>query len=88
MGPPDRGQDDEDDDEVGDRIELRGEIGNLTGSCPDIRFRLRNRSVVADGRTRFERGNCRSYRNGTDVDVRGVQLRDGTVRALRIRQER
>ena len=56
----------------------------MTGSCPDVRFKLNGRTVDVDNRTKFKGGACRSLRNGTDVTVKGVLLSDGTVRAEQI----
>jgi hypothetical protein len=65
-----------------------GEIRDLSGSCPSIRFRLGGRTIIADDDTDFEREPCRALRNGTKVEVRGTLMSDGTVQATRIRSER
>ena len=68
-------------------IELEGRVSSLSGSCPTISFRVDDRAVSADDDSKIRGGNCRDIRNGTEVEVKGMLLTDGTVRAQEIRIE-
>lgn len=62
-------------------IKVEGEVGELSGSCPQLSFRLNGQTVYTHGGTKFKGGNCRSLRNGRDVKVDGTLMSDGTIRA-------
>jgi len=62
-------------------------VRELSGSCPGIRFRFGDFIVIADGATRFDDVSCESIRSGMRVEVRGMLMSDGTVRAERIKRE-
>jgi hypothetical protein len=53
------------------RIELRGLVSNLSGSCPAITFTVNGQSVTTSAATVFEDGTCGSVQNGTRVEVKG-----------------
>lgn len=68
-------------------IELEGSIQSLSGICPTITFRVDGRSVFTTADTKFKDGSCRALRNGSEVEVRGTLLSDGTVRAERVERD-
>jgi hypothetical protein len=67
-----------------EELTLNGRISNVSGSCPNLRFTVENRTVVTDRETEFKSGGCSKARNGEDVEVRGFAQPDGTVRATRV----
>jgi hypothetical protein len=68
-------------------IRLEGEISNLTGQCPNLRFTLDGRQVRTNGATVFDDVRCDRLRNGRDATVWGVVQGDGSVTALRVRED-
>jgi hypothetical protein len=83
--PTDDDDDDEDEDDDDDRneMELQGTVSGLNGTCPAITFRLGNTMVVTDNATRFD-GRCSAVQNGRRVEVEGVLMSDGRVRATEV----
>ena len=55
----------------------------LSGSCPNVQFTLNGRTILANEQTAFK-GGCRALRNGSQVEVKGMLMSDGTVRAEKI----
>jgi hypothetical protein len=68
----------------GEELKFEGKISSLSGSCPNLRFRLDNLTVATDTGTEFRRGDCSKARNGSDVTVRGFRQPDGSVLATRV----
>jgi len=68
---------------VSQPIELRGDVSNLSGTCPATTFTLGGRTVRTNAETVFERG-CDRLRNRRDFIVSGVEQPDMTVLALNI----
>jgi hypothetical protein len=65
-------------------LKVEGPVSGLTGACPAIRFTVYGTSVVAGPSTRFDDGVCATVRNGSWVEVKGVEQPDGSVLAGRI----
>ena len=42
---------------------------------------------MTDGSTNFQGGSCRSLRDGREVEVRGVYMSNGQVRAERVSRD-
>jgi hypothetical protein len=72
----------------GDEVRLRGRVGDLSGSCPSLRFTVRDTVVSTSDDTRFNRGDCSDVANGREVTVEGTQQSDGLVIADRVVLER
>ena len=66
------------------RIELSGRIGDVSGACPSIRFELRDRTVYTTSLTNFREIKCGKIDRGTELEVDGMVMSDGTVRADRV----
>jgi Domain of unknown function (DUF5666) len=49
--------------------------------CPIRLFRVDDRDVFTLPGTDYRKGDCKDLRNGADVEVDGVQMSDGRVRA-------
>ncbi len=67
-------------------VSLQGEIGGLSGRCPNLTFIVRRRLVRTNQQTSIQ-GGCRRVREGRDVSVTGVVQPDGSVLAERVRDE-
>jgi hypothetical protein len=63
---------------------LDGEVSGLSGSCPTLRFEVRDTVVLTDQRTNFRGGNCKDLRNGEEVEVEGTLQPDGSILASRV----
>jgi hypothetical protein len=70
--------------QAGEPITLRGDVANLSGSCPGVTFVLDGRTVVSSGSTNFKGGNCPKLKNGQAVIVRGMLTSEGIVDAIEI----
>ena len=68
-------------------IDLKGEIQALSGSCPQVSFRLAGRTVITVPATRFKGLSCNGLRNSLDVEVRGMLMSDGTVIADEVKKD-
>ena len=62
-------------------ITLSGEITSMSGDCPSVTYVIKGRTVVTTSATDFQKGSCSSVKPGKDVQVQGVELTDGTIRA-------
>ena len=67
-----------------EEIQLRDNVSNLTGSCPNLRFTADNYVVTTNIGTDFVKGKCTDVRNGREVDVRGYKQPGGTLAAARV----
>ena len=72
----------------GRSIELEGRVRSLAGACPALSFTLDGRTVYTTPATEFRRGECRGIGNNDEVEVRGVLMSDGRVRADRVTLKR
>jgi hypothetical protein len=66
------------------RVEFKGRVSGLSGSCPSLQFNAEVYEVVTNDDTRFTGGNCRDLRNGMEVEVTGDVLRNGVAEARRV----
>lgn len=65
-------------------LDVSGTVSGLSGSCPDVRFALGNRTVVADANTDdANKDSCDELRNGVRA-VKGWLQPNGTVLAQQI----
>ena len=56
----------------------------LEGTCPAVSFAVNGFTIYTTAETRFDGGSCRSLRNGREVEVDGMLMSDGRVRASRV----
>lgn len=68
-------------------ITLVGEARTVSGTCPVLSFTLLTRTVYTTEQTMFSKGPCRELQNGREIEVRGMLMSDGRVRADRVRFE-
>ena len=64
---------------TGERVDLDGRVESISGTCPDLTFRLRGVTVVTTSGTRFRHGHCQDLRPGMSVEIRGRRQADGRV---------
>lgn len=63
-------------------VEIEGRIQSLAGTCPALTFRIGGRSLVyTTAATRFKDVTCANLRNGMEVEIEGMLMSDGSVRA-------
>jgi hypothetical protein len=62
---------------------LHGEVADLSGQCPSLRFDLDRRLVRANGSTPFDE-RCDHLQNRRDVSVWGTEQSDSSVLARRV----
>jgi hypothetical protein len=74
--PPPAGDD-------GEKTSVSGFALLVDGACPNVTFIVDFRRVFTTGDTHFK-GNCRSLRNGSRVDVDGRMQSDGRIRATSV----
>ena len=65
-------------------VELSGKVGHIEGSCPNLRFELRDRTVRTTSDTEFMKGPCKDLKDGKEIEMRGELQNDGSVVATRI----
>lgn len=65
-------------------IEVSGSVEGLSGSCPNLRFRVGTLAVTTDVRTEFDDGSCADVKNGGRVEVEGRQAPDGGILAAEV----
>ena len=65
-------------------IHLSGEVGDVTGTCPTVRFELQQHIVETTERTEIRGGGCSAIQRGVRLSVDGEVRIDGIVNALRI----
>ena len=90
----DQGEDDDDDDDDGDdvnrdgRVEVKGSVSNLAGTCPDLRFMVGTRGVKTSITTAFDDVSCTRVQNMMRVEVKGVvDAADRMVAAARVERD-
>jgi Domain of unknown function (DUF5666)/Putative binding domain, N-terminal len=74
-------------DEKPDKVDVEGNVGSLSGSCPSLSFTVRGQAVITDGSTEFKKSSCRDIRNGVEVKVKGERRGSGPIRAERVEVE-
>jgi hypothetical protein len=68
----------------GEPISLEGQVQSPSGACPVLTFSINGLQVYTSPDTDFSRGDCGDVRNGRDVDIGGVSMSDGRVRADKV----
>ena len=66
-----------------EKIQLEGDVDEVSGRCPAVVFELKNRIVFTTSDTNFKKGNCEDLRgDDVKVSVDGEVQTNGRVRAL------
>lgn len=66
------------------KAEVEGTVSELSGSCPDITFKIAETRVVTKEKTKYDDGTCNDVANGATVEVKGKLSEDGTMSAWKI----
>lgn len=69
------------------RVEIEGRIQQLEGSCPSRTFRVGQALVYTTAATRYDDVTCATLRNGMSVEVDGMLMSDGRIRADEIERD-
>jgi hypothetical protein len=69
------------------RVEQRGTVSALAGTCPSLAFTVGTTTFYTDASTRFEHGRCVDTRNGDRVHAEGARQADGRVLATEMEFE-
>jgi hypothetical protein len=67
-----------------EKVEVEGTVGNVSGSCPNLRFTVGDTKVVAKEKTRYDDGTCKDVKSGQRVEVKGKLNEDGTLSAWKV----
>ena len=62
-----------------------GQVGQLSGSCPEVTFVLSGVTVHAGAATKFENGTCAELKEGVQTGAMGIKRADGSIDATRVR---
>jgi hypothetical protein len=68
----------------GKSIKLEGRVSSAFGLCPILLFSVEDRDVFTVLGTDYRKGDCGDVRNRAEVEVEGVQMSDGRVRADKV----
>ena len=73
-------------DAVGGLFEMEGSVGNLTGTCQTLSFKVSGYQITTTALTTFV-PNCAALSNGSKVIVNGVVQAGGTIQATRVEKK-
>ena len=76
----------EDDDDVGDALEFRGEVAGFTGaaSCPAATFTIGTTTIRTSAATTFDDVTCATLANTNRVEVKGTRQADNSILATSV----
>ena len=72
------------DDATGGEVEIAGNAGGVSGSCPALSFGINGYSIRTNASTTFEGITCEALKSGTKVTVKGTSQADNSVVATRV----
>jgi hypothetical protein len=62
-------------------VRFSGKANQISGVCPVIIFTVKDRTVYTTPLTEFNKTSCDRIDKGTDLEIRGMEMSDGRVRA-------
>jgi hypothetical protein len=68
-------------------IQLSGKAGPVSGTCPAITFQLKERTIYTTPLTVFTRTSCGGVAKGMDLEIKGMEMSDGQIRADEVRRK-
>ncbi len=68
----------------GSSTKIEGTVGALSGTCPNLSFRVNGTPVTTTASTTFSGGGCSAVKNGVKVEVEGARQTDGAVLASKV----
>jgi hypothetical protein len=68
-------------------IHLSGKANQVSGTCPAITFEMKDRTIYTTALTSFEKTSCDRIDKGTDLEINGMEMSDGRVRADEVKRK-
>jgi hypothetical protein len=68
-------------------IQVSGKANQLAGTCPAITFDVKDRSIYTTALTSFTKTSCDQIEKGTELEVKGMEMSDGRVRADEVKRK-
>jgi len=68
-------------------IQLSGKANQVVGACPVIAFVIKERLIYTTPLTVFERTSCDRIDKGTDLEIKGMEMSDGRIRADEVKRK-
>jgi hypothetical protein len=62
-------------------IDLSGKATQPSGACPVITFVIKERTIYTTALTVFNKTTCDRIDKGMDLQIKGMEMSDGRVRA-------
>ena len=62
-------------------VEIEGKPANVSGTCPALTFTIKGQAVYTTAATTFDGGTCADIKNGKDLEIEGMLMSDGRIRA-------
>jgi hypothetical protein len=60
---------------------LSGKANQVSGSCPAITFEMKDQTIYTTALTSFNKTSCDRIDKGTELEIKGMEMSDGRVRA-------
>ena len=68
-------------------IQLSGKAAKVSGTCPAITFEVKERAIYTTLLTVFIKTSCDRIEKGMDLEVKGMEMSDGQIRADEVRRK-
>ena len=65
-------------------MESEGKVTNLSGTCPNLTFMVKTRTIHTNSATKFEDIACSAIKNDVGVEVKGTRQADGSITAAKV----
>jgi len=62
-----------------DRVTESGVVSDVSGECPDVRFKFGSLGLAVNGSTIFVQGTCDALKSGVNAEAKGLRRTDGSV---------
>ena len=67
-----------------EEAKVSGDVSDVSGSCPSLRFTVRGTVVTTSSSTEFRKGPCHDVTAGREVAVEGSRQIDGSIAAEKV----
>ena len=67
-----------------EEAKVSGDVADVSGTCPALRFTVRGTVVTTSSATEFRKGPCQDVTAGREVAVEGGRQIDGSIAAERV----
>jgi hypothetical protein len=68
-------------------VHFSGKANAVSGVCPVITFVVKEQTVYTTPLTQFEKTSCDRIEKGTDLEIHGMEMSDGRVRADEVKRK-